>query len=159
MIVGEEVEKREDYRKGFLHAQESVEWPLAVELKDRLSVGGITSEALVGNDVLTGIIAFGRAVPEEEAVLEGCSVHMSFCCLLCLVYPLLSCISLLFLVFVCGSMGHGLHIEGPPGTQLVAVHVCDVRVSWPLALCAEELPSQVVYPYLDAFFKVWQAIA
>jgi hypothetical protein len=56
-------------------------------------------------------------------------------------------------------MGYGLHIEGPPGTQLVAVHVCVVRVSCLLALDAKELPSQVTYPYLDAFFKVWQAIA
>jgi hypothetical protein len=76
-----------------------------------------------------------------------------------LVYPLLPCISLLFLVFACDSMDHGLQIEGPPGTQLVAAHVCDVRVSWLFALYAEELPSQVTYPYLDAFFKVWQAVA
>lgn len=56
-------------------------------------------------------------------------------------------------------MGQGLQIEGPPGTQLVAVHVCETRVSCLLALYAEELPSRVTYPYLDAFFKVWQAIA
>jgi hypothetical protein len=56
-------------------------------------------------------------------------------------------------------MGQGLQIEGPPGTQLVAVHVCETRLSWLLVLRVRELLSQVTYPYLDAFLKVWQAVA
>lgn len=56
-------------------------------------------------------------------------------------------------------MDQSLQIEGPPGTQLVAVHVCETHVSQRLAVCAEELLSQMIYSYLDALLEVWQAIA
>jgi hypothetical protein len=57
---------------------------------------------------------------------------MSFCC------PLYR-FSFSFSYFLALSRdfkGQGLHIEGPPGTQLVAVHVCETHVSWLLALRA-----------------------
>lgn len=74
--MGEEVEEGEDDAEGFLHAEETVEGPFAVELEDWLTVGGFAGEARVGDDVLAGVVAFGRAVPEEEAVLEGCCVYL-----------------------------------------------------------------------------------
>jgi len=58
MIMSEEVEQREYYREGLLHAEESVEGPFAVELEDWFAVRGVTGEALVGDDVLTGVVAF-----------------------------------------------------------------------------------------------------
>jgi hypothetical protein len=56
--------------------------------------------------------------------------------LLLSLYILFPVSSLLFLIFVDGGIGQHLQIEGPPGTQLVAVHVCHVRVSWLLVLRA-----------------------
>ena len=75
MVVGEEVEEGEDDAEGFLHAEETIEGPFAVELEDRLAVGWVASEARVGDDVLAGVVAFRRAVPEEETMLEGCCVY------------------------------------------------------------------------------------
>jgi len=46
-----------------------VEGPLAVELDDGLGRG--LGEAVVGEDVLAGVVAFGGAGPEEEAAVEG----------------------------------------------------------------------------------------
>ena len=71
MVMSQEVEQREDHRERFLHAEEAVEGPFAVKLKDWFAVGGVAGEALVGHDVLTGVVAFGGAVPEEESVLES----------------------------------------------------------------------------------------
>jgi nitrogenase subunit NifH len=45
-----------------------------VELVNRLHVRGIASEALVCYDVLAGVVALGRAIPEEEPAVEGCMV-------------------------------------------------------------------------------------
>jgi hypothetical protein len=50
-----------------LHAQEAAEGPFPVELHNGLGGG----DALVGYDVLAGIVAFLGAGPEEEAVEEG----------------------------------------------------------------------------------------
>lgn len=72
MIMRQKVEQREDDGEGLLHAEKAVEWPFAVELEDWFTVGRFAGEALVGDDVLAGIIAFGGAVPEEEAVLQCC---------------------------------------------------------------------------------------
>ena len=69
--MGEEVEEAEEHGGGLLHAQEAVEGPFAVELEDGLEVGRFAGEALGGYDVLAGVVAFGGAGPEEEAVLEG----------------------------------------------------------------------------------------
>jgi hypothetical protein len=55
-----------------LDAQEAVEGPFAVELEDGLQVGGFAGEAAGGGYVLAGVVAFGWAIPEEEAALEGC---------------------------------------------------------------------------------------
>jgi hypothetical protein len=41
-----------------------------VELHDRLGGG----DALVGDDVLAGVVAFCWAVPEEQSMEEGCEV-------------------------------------------------------------------------------------
>ena len=75
MVVGEKIEQRKDDGEGFLHAEETVEGPFAMELEDRLAVGWVASEARVGDDVLAGVVAFRRAVPEEETMLEGCCVY------------------------------------------------------------------------------------
>jgi hypothetical protein len=72
MIVSEKIEQRENDGKRFLHAEETVKGPFAVELEDWFAVGGFAGEAGVGDDVLAGVVAFGGAVPEEEAVLECC---------------------------------------------------------------------------------------
>lgn len=63
----EEVCEGEDDRAGFLHAQDTHERPFAVELEDGLR--GI--DALGGDDVLAGVVAFRGAVPEEETVEES----------------------------------------------------------------------------------------
>jgi hypothetical protein len=42
-----------------------------VELEDGFEVGWVSGEARLRYDVLAGVVAFGGAVPEEEAVLEG----------------------------------------------------------------------------------------
>lgn len=70
VVVGEEVEERKDDGKGFLHAEEAVKGPFAMELEDGFAVWWVAGEALVGDDVLAGIVAFRRTVPEEEAVLQ-----------------------------------------------------------------------------------------
>lgn len=72
MVMGQEVEQREDDGKRLLHAQETVERPFAVELEDRFAVGRFAREAFVSDDMLAGVITFGGAVPEEEAVLQCC---------------------------------------------------------------------------------------
>ena len=66
--MGEEVQEREEDRERFLHSQESVEWPFPVELDDRF----VGFDASVSYYVLAGIVAFCRAVPEEEAMEERC---------------------------------------------------------------------------------------
>jgi hypothetical protein len=45
-----------------------------VELEHGLEVWRLTSYSSVGYDVLAGIVTFGWAVPEEEAVDDGCAV-------------------------------------------------------------------------------------
>jgi hypothetical protein len=65
--VCEKVEEGKKDGEGFLHAKEAVERPFAVELHD--GFGGC--DALVGYYVLAGVVAFCRAIPEQEAVEEG----------------------------------------------------------------------------------------
>lgn len=60
ILVCEEVEKGEEDGEWLLHAQEAVEGPFAMELDDRF--GGCY--ALVGDDVLTCVVAFLFAGPE-----------------------------------------------------------------------------------------------
>jgi hypothetical protein len=129
VIVSEKIKQRKDDGEGFLHAEEAVKGPFAVELEDWFAVGGFAGETFVGDDVLAGVVAFGGAGPEEEAVLE-CCVAMSLCC------PSYRFTFLFFLALSRDFKGQGLQIEGPPGTQLVAVHVCETHVSWLLALRA-----------------------
>lgn len=65
--VRPEVADGEEHGEGLLHAEEAVEGPFAVELDD-VEVGG---DAGGGDDVLAGVVAFGGAVPEEEAAEES----------------------------------------------------------------------------------------
>lgn len=67
--VGPEVGSGEEDGDGLLHAQDASKGPFAVELDDGL-VGG---DAGRGDYALAGVIAFGGAVPEKEAVVEGFS--------------------------------------------------------------------------------------
>jgi hypothetical protein len=68
-VVGEVVEEREDDAEGLLHAHEAVEGPFAVEL-----VHGLGRGAREGDDVLTRVVAFGGAGPEEETAVESCGM-------------------------------------------------------------------------------------
>jgi hypothetical protein len=105
MIVSEKIEQRKDDGKRFLHAEETVKGPFAVELEDWFAVRGFAGEAGVGYDVLAGVVAFGGAGPEEEAVLE-CCCWLGLCELVLFFVSFVSCIflvSLLFLVFMDGS--------------------------------------------------------
>lgn len=67
-----EVEQGEEDGEWLLHAQEAVERPLAVELHNGYLVG----DALCRDYVLAGVIALGRAVPEQEAVEEGWALKL-----------------------------------------------------------------------------------
>jgi len=57
-----------------LHAEEAVEGPFAVVLDNGVRFGRGASEAGVSDDMLAGVVAFGGAVPEENAALEGWKV-------------------------------------------------------------------------------------
>ena len=70
VVVGDEIHEREEHREGLLHAQKAVEWPFAVVLEDGLAVRWLSRQALVRHDVLAGVVAFGRAVPQQEAMLQ-----------------------------------------------------------------------------------------
>lgn len=61
--VRQEVEKGEEDGEGFLDAEETVEWPFAMVLHDRLKHRRVAGEATVGNDVLADIVAIGGAGP------------------------------------------------------------------------------------------------
>lgn len=65
--VGPEVGGGEEDGDGLLHAEDAGEGPFPVELDDGL----VGSDAGGGDYTLAGVIAFGRAVPQEEAVVEG----------------------------------------------------------------------------------------
>lgn len=67
VLMREEVEEGEEDGEGFLHSQETVKRPFPVELN---YVFGCF-DALIGDDVLAGIIAFCWAIPEKESVEEG----------------------------------------------------------------------------------------
>jgi len=69
--VREEVEEGEEDGGGLLHAEEAVEGPFAVELQDRGEVGRVAAEPGGGGYVLARVVAFARAGPEEQAVVEG----------------------------------------------------------------------------------------
>lgn len=67
VVVREEVEEGEEDGEGLLHAEDADEGPFAVELLD----GEVGEDAFVRDYVLAGVVAFGWAGPEEEAVVEG----------------------------------------------------------------------------------------
>ncbi len=68
-LVGEEVAQAEDDGEGLLHAQHAHERPFPVEL--RYGLAGF--ETPRRRDVLAGVVAFLRAGPEKESVVEGCT--------------------------------------------------------------------------------------
>lgn len=65
--MGPEVGGGEEDGDGLLHAEEAGKGPFAVELDDGLVHG----DAGRGDYALAGVVAFGGAIPEEEAVVEG----------------------------------------------------------------------------------------
>lgn len=71
VIMGEQVHQGEKDGSWLLHAEEAVEGPFSVELHDGFEVWWVAGEAVVGYDVLTSVIAFGGAVPEEETMVKG----------------------------------------------------------------------------------------
>lgn len=70
MPVSGEVEEGEKHREGFLHPQDSAEWPLAMELDYRIQHWWIACDSAVGNDMLTGVVALGWAGPEKQSVVQ-----------------------------------------------------------------------------------------
>ena len=136
MVMSQEVEQGEDDGEGLLHAQEAVEGPFAVELEDGFAVGWVAGEALVSDDVLACVVAFRRAVPEQDAMLQCCQV----------LYELL--------FFLSSDRWICLQIAGPSGTQLVDTHSYMPRQE--LVLCIQTVALNT---NLDAFFEIWQAIA
>lgn len=58
MIVREEIKEGEKDGRRFLHAEKAVEWPFAMELKDRLKIWRFSGKALIRYNVLAEIIAF-----------------------------------------------------------------------------------------------------
>jgi hypothetical protein len=75
VLVREEVEEGEEHGKRLLHAEEAVKGPFAVELHDGLPL----EDAGVGDYVLAGVVAFGGAGPEEEAMEERWERGLASC--------------------------------------------------------------------------------
>lgn len=75
----EEVHQAEQHGEGLLHAEEAVEGPFAMVLHDRLQHGRVAVHAPVGDDVLAGVVTFGRAVPEEESEPKTCRARNEQC--------------------------------------------------------------------------------
>lgn len=72
--MSEEVEEREEDGERFLHAQKSVEGPFSMKLDYRFHHWGVSRFSLVRNDMLTGIVTFLGAVPEEESQVKSYSM-------------------------------------------------------------------------------------
>lgn len=120
--VGPEVRGGEEDGQGFLDAEEAGEGPFAVELDDGEGAG----LAGGGDDVLAGVVAFGGAVPEEEAEMEGCDEEV------------------VSLVGACLSWKKGL--QGEEVDDCSRIGVCDVpglQFSC-LQICARRWTSQSV---------------
>ena len=58
-----EIEQGKEYGEWLLHTHEALEWPFTVVLDNRFEHRWIPRNTAVCNDVLTDIIAVGRAVP------------------------------------------------------------------------------------------------
>lgn len=63
MPMGRKVEEGEEHGKGLLHAHDPLEGPFAVELDHGAQHRGVARNTAVGNDMLAGVITFGRAGP------------------------------------------------------------------------------------------------
>jgi len=76
-------------------------------------------------------------IPKGSPIGGGGAEGLFAWCEFLLFMYLASCMSPLFINIPCSfwcsytetGMGQSLQIEGPPGTQLVAVHVCETRVN------------------------------
>lgn len=73
VLVRDHVAEAEEDGEGLLHAEHPNEGPLAVELRDGLA----RREPPLRHDMLARVVAFLRAGPEEEAVVEGCEVTVT----------------------------------------------------------------------------------
>jgi len=134
--VGEIVEEAEDDRERFLHAEEAVKRPFAMELEDGFAVGGLTSLTLVGDYVLADVVAFCWTVPEKEAALE--SLYWSDVCF----KPRWSNLYILIRIGVASS------------PQLASLQTCSI-VSH--ALRGRVLDTRIAN--LNAVFKLWKSVA
>ena len=65
--VGVKVPEGKEDREWFLHAQNTLEWPLAMELDHILAFGHTFGR----DEVLARIIAFGGTGPKEQPTVEG----------------------------------------------------------------------------------------
>ncbi len=66
-----EIEEGEEDGEGLLNSKKAVERPFAMILDDRIKHWWVAREAPIGDDILTCMIAFGRACPKEEPEVEG----------------------------------------------------------------------------------------
>lgn len=67
--VGVEVSERAEDGEGLLGAEETMEGPFSMELG--YGQRGRGEQSVGGHDVLAGVVAFLRARPEKETVVEG----------------------------------------------------------------------------------------
>lgn len=61
--MSKEVEKREENGECLLHAEDPVERPLSMELDYRVEHRRVTGNPAIGDNMLAGIVALGRASP------------------------------------------------------------------------------------------------
>lgn len=69
-VVCPKVAQGEEHAKGLLHAQKPVKGPFAVELHHAVAGG----DAPRRDDVLACVVAFARAIPEEDTSEKCCEV-------------------------------------------------------------------------------------
>ena len=69
--MSEEVEVGEEDGEGLLHAEKAVERPFAVELVDWVQLDAELCNSLGRDNVLAGVVTFGWACPEKQAVVGG----------------------------------------------------------------------------------------
>ena len=70
LLMGEIVKKGEHDGKELLDTQDALKRPFPVELDYGIEHGRITRNPAVGNDMLAGVIALRRTVPEEETQMN-----------------------------------------------------------------------------------------
>ena len=68
--MSKEVEKRKDDGEHLLYAQDPEKRPLSVELNYRTEHRRVTGDPAVGDNMLAGIVAFGRTSPEQKTQMD-----------------------------------------------------------------------------------------